>query len=79
MVVAKKNEPIIVEENKEKEEITKLEREIRQDRYIIRDVATQTAPMIQDTRSEEILSDQVAILECLNILKRLEKQLIGEK
>ena len=62
---------IIVEE---KEEITKLEKEIKQDRYIIRDVATQTTPMIQDTKSEEILSDQVAILECLNILKRLEKK-----
>jgi len=46
------------------------------DKYVLKEVITQTAQAIGDADNEEALNDKQVLLEILNTLNRIEKAVI---
>ena len=51
-------------------------KETKKERYSLAEVPTQTAVVIKDSESEEYLDMNVSLCKILNILNRIEKNIV---
>ena len=55
-----------------------VEKEIKKERYILKEVVTQTAVVVENTKTEETLTELELLLRIANEITEIKETLIGK-